>query len=247
MKRLAGLADRYFFGDLTTMRVVVTRPQADAERTASALRKHGHEVLVAPLMRVEPIDGRSRRRVERGRHHQRQCAGRDCATILHATRCIKLPLFAVGERSAQAARAAGFADVTSAGGDVRDLVQLIAEQRTGATAPLLYLAGEDRAADLIGELAAHGIKAEMRVVYRAVTAPFPPALIEALKAGAVDAVLHYSRRSADNYLAGAKAAGIAGGGARRAASVPRAARWPRRCRRRAPPVLPLRRILKRPR
>jgi uroporphyrinogen-III synthase len=50
----------------------------------------------------------------------------------------------------------------------------------------------------------------MRVVYRAVTVPFPAALIDALKAGEVDTVLHFSRRSADNYVAGAKKAGIAG-------------------------------------
>jgi uroporphyrinogen-III synthase len=90
------------------------------------------------------------------------------------------------------------------------LVQLLAERHADAAAPLLYLAGEDRAADLIGELNVHGIAAEMRIVYRAVTAPFPPAMIDALKAGAVDAVLHFSRRSADNYLAGAKAAGLLG-------------------------------------
>jgi len=49
----------------------------------------------------------------------------------------------------------------------------------------------------------------MRVVYRAAAAPFPSALIEALKAGEVDAVLHFSRRSAENYAAGARQAGIA--------------------------------------
>jgi uroporphyrinogen-III synthase len=73
---------------------------------------------------------------------------------------------------------------------------------------LLYLAGEDRAADLIGELTARGMAAEMRIVYRAVTTPFPPALIAALKAREIDAVLHFSRRSADNYLAGAREAGL---------------------------------------
>jgi uroporphyrinogen-III synthase len=121
-----------------------------------------------------------------------------------------LPAFAVGQRSADAARQAGFKDVTTANGDVRDLMQTLIARRTDTAAPLLYLAGEDRAADLVGELAAHGIAAEMRVVYRAVTTPFPPALIATLRAGQVDAVLHFSRRSADNYLAGAKAAGIAG-------------------------------------
>jgi uroporphyrinogen-III synthase len=36
------------------------------------------------------------------------------------------------------------------------------------------------------------------------------ALAEALKAGEVDTVMHFSRRSAENYVSGAKKAGIAG-------------------------------------
>jgi uroporphyrinogen-III synthase len=59
-------------------------------------------------------------------------------------------------------------------------------------------------------LVVHGIAAEMRVVYRAATAPFPPELIAALQAGEVDTVLHFSKRSAENYLAGAAEAGVAG-------------------------------------
>src|ERR1022692_4688065 len=164
------------------MRLVVTRPQADSERTAAALRARGHEVLIAPLLRVEPVtadlSGGWGGLIITSANAPGAIAGNPACKAL-----FKLPLFAVGRRSADAARQAGFSDVTSAGGDVRDLVQLIAERRADASAPLLYLAGEDRAADLIGELAAHGIAAEMRIVYRAVTAPFPPELIAALEAG----------------------------------------------------------------
>jgi uroporphyrinogen-III synthase len=190
------------------MRVVVTRPQADSERTAAALRARGHEVLVAPLLQVESVatdfaGGWGGIIIT--------SANAPGAIIGHAARdkLTKLPLYAVGQRSADAARQAGFANVTSAGGDVRDLVRLIAARRADAAAPLLYLAGEDRAADLVAELIAHGIAVEMAVVYRAVTAPFPPALTAALKAGEVDAVLHFSRRSADNCLIGAAQAGVA--------------------------------------
>ena len=191
------------------MRIVITRPQADGERTATALRARGHEVLVAPLMRVETIAA--------------NLAGAWGAVIVTSANApsalaydpardalIKLPLFAVGQRSAEAARQAGFINVTSAGGDVRDLVSTLMGQHANIKAPLLYLAGEDRATDLVGELSTHGIAAEMRIVYRAVAAPFPSALIEALKAGQVDVVMHFSRRSAENYLAGAKKAGIGG-------------------------------------
>ncbi len=57
---------------------------------------------------------------------------------------LALPLLAVGQRSAEAARAAGFTEVTSAGGDVRDLLRALATRRLDKVAPLLYLAGEDR-------------------------------------------------------------------------------------------------------
>ncbi len=190
-----------------TMRLIVTRPHPDSVRTAGALRARGHEVLQAPLMRVEPLavdlSGTWGAVIVTSANAPAAIAGNPARETI-----LKLPVFAVGRRSADAAREAGFANVTSAGGDVRDLVRLIAERRADAGAPLLYLAGEDRAADLVGELAVHGIATDMRIVYRAVTAPFPPELVAALKSGEVDAVLHFSRRSADNYLAGAGQAGL---------------------------------------
>jgi uroporphyrinogen-III synthase len=172
------------------------------------LRARGHEVLVAPLMQVEPVAADIRASWAAVIITSANAPG---AIAAHPARdaLIKLPVFAVGRRSAEAARQVGFSDVIAAGGDVRDLVRLIVARRANAVRPLLYLAGEDRAADLIGELTARGIAAEMRIVYRAASAPFPPALTAALKAGEIDAVLHFSKRSADNYLAGARQAGIA--------------------------------------
>ena len=37
------------------MRLLVTRPQPDAQRTAAALRDLGHHVLIAPLFEVEAL------------------------------------------------------------------------------------------------------------------------------------------------------------------------------------------------
>jgi uroporphyrinogen-III synthase len=190
------------------MRVVITRPQPASERTAAALAARGHDVWKVPLMRIEPIEadltGTWGAVVITSANAPGAIAGNPAFAAL-----LELPVYAVGRRSAEAAQQAGFADVTSAGGDVRDLVQLIAERHADAKAPLLYLAGEDRAADLVGELATHAIAAELRVVYRAVTAPFPDELVAALEAGGdVQAVLHFSKRSAENYVAGARAAGV---------------------------------------
>ena len=187
------------------MRVVVTRPQADGERTAAALEALGHEVLVAPLMRIEPVSANLA-----GTWSPVVVTSANALQAIPATADKTLPIFAVGDRSADAARRAGFAEVSSSNGDIKDLVRLVAARAVPATVPLLYLAGEDRAGDLIAQLAAHGIDAEMKVVYRTVAQPFPPVLVAALESGDVDAVLHFSRRSAELFVEGVRASGVTG-------------------------------------
>jgi uroporphyrinogen-III synthase len=190
------------------MRIVVTRPRVDGERTATALRACGYDVLVTPLMRIESmtadLGGAWSGVIVTSANAVNAIRDNSSCNVL-----LKLPLFTVGRRSAETARESGFKDVLSADGGVRDLLQLIGTRRPDRNTPLLYLAGEDRAADLIGDLSARGIAAEMRVVYRAVALPFPAALKNALEAGIVDAVVHFSRRAADSYVAGAKMAGVA--------------------------------------
>ena len=57
-----------------TMRLLVTRPEPDNERTAAALRAQGHEVVLAPLLRIEAVRRCRSRRAAVGRDpdHQRQ-------------------------------------------------------------------------------------------------------------------------------------------------------------------------------
>jgi uroporphyrinogen-III synthase len=187
------------------MYVLVTRPEPAAERTAAALAARGHKAWKVPLLKIEPVGAD----LSGGWGGVIVTSANAPAAATANPALLKLPAFAVGERSAEAARAAGFTDVSSAGGDVRDLIRVLRNRKAEAKAPLLYLAGEDRAADLVGDLAASGIVAEMRVVYRAATAPFPDALVAALESGDVQAAVHFSKRSAENYLAGAVEADIA--------------------------------------
>lgn len=187
------------------MRLLVTRP--DGARTAAELRTRGHEPVIAPLLRIEPIAD-----VDLGGNWVALVltsanAARAVATHPGRSALDGLPVFAVGGRSAQAAREIGFGDVTSADGDATDLAGLVVERVGEGT--LLYLAGEDRAGDLAGELAAHGLDVRTAVIYRAV--PVPALSEEAgatLAAGRIDGVLHYSRRSAEAFLDCAGRAGI---------------------------------------
>jgi uroporphyrinogen-III synthase len=191
------------------MRLLVTRPEPDGERTAATLRAQRCEVLLAPLLRVElvadtPLGANAWAAVAM------TSANATLAVEKHPRRAalLALPAYVVGARTAVAARAAGFGDVTSADGGIEELVSLIAK-RLPAGAALLYLAGEDRAGDLAGDLARAGVVVTTAVLYRAVKATRLPAPVRAaLVAGSLDGVLHFSRRSADVYLECARAVGV---------------------------------------
>ncbi len=121
-----------------------------------------------------------------------------------------LPVFAVGDATAAAARDAGFADVASAGGAVGDLAALVAARGDPAAGALLHVAGSAVAGDLAGLLEAEGFTVRRVVLYSATPAEaLDPDVRTALAAGAVHAVLFFSPRSAATFASVARAAGLA--------------------------------------
>ena len=179
------------------MRLLVTRPQGDGERTAARLRARGHHVTLAPLLRVEPVDFELPREALSAVVMTSANAAHAIARHPRREALVALRVFTVGRHTAEAARAAGFRAVESADGDKDDLVALISARYGERSAPLLYLAGEDRA----GDLAASGVPLLTAVAYRAVKVErFAPDVAAALAQGALDGVLHFSRRSAQAYL-----------------------------------------------
>ena len=187
------------------MRLLLTRPEPDAARSAEALRRRGHTVLVAPLTRLEGIaadfSGPFAALLMTSAN-----AARAAAQHARAAELRTLPVFAVGKRSAEAASEAGFADVTSADGARGDLVRLAAA-RLQHGARVLYLAGEDRAGDVGADLARRGIAVETAVIYRAAALEeLPGELLASLDS--LDGALHYSRRSVEILLRLAGRAGV---------------------------------------
>jgi uroporphyrinogen-III synthase len=190
------------------VRLLLTRPEPDAERTAAALRRQGHTVIVAPLMRIKILADAE---IGAGPWAAILITSANAAHAIGAHRrkiaLERVPVFAVGERSAQAMREAGFATVSSAEGGVGDLARLIGERMTPGSS-LLYLAGAERSGDLVGKLAARRFAVHTAVVYRAIAAAdLPPAATDALAQG-VEGVLHYSRRTAEAYVNAARDSGL---------------------------------------
>lgn len=191
------------------MRLLITRPQADAERSAAALRARGHEIVCAPMLHIENVP-----------NAQVPARAFDALMLssLNALRALQAlslppmlltrPLFLVGARSAHAAQVFGFTDIRSPAADAESLAGMLLEAFREQTVRILYLAGEDRTRDF-ADLAALGIVVDILVVYRARPAmSLPDEACAALRTGTLDGVLHYSERTAAAFLASARASGV---------------------------------------
>jgi uroporphyrinogen-III synthase len=191
------------------MAVLVTRPHPDNEATARALRERGFEVVLAPMLRFE--------QVPQGEALDTDLAGVivTSANALRAAEAelaplLALPLVAVGKHTADEARRLGFAKVISADGDAAKLRQRVRKEFKGKqAAKLLYLAGGDLSRDLSDELGADGFEVITRTTYRMVAlSGLSRETREAFAANEVEAVLHYSQRSARAFLEAARADGV---------------------------------------
>ena len=196
------------------MAVLVTRPHPDDETTAAGLRAQGFEVLQAPMLRFEPVafhddlDARYGAVIVTSAN-----ALRGLAPHLDGSRLLKLPLYAVGEHTAAAARGVGFENVIPANGDATALRELmlasVKARELKKASTLLYFAGADLARDLAGELGERGFTVVTHTTYRMTpVASLPREVCEAFAANRIEAVLHYSRRSARAFLEAARAAGV---------------------------------------
>jgi uroporphyrinogen-III synthase len=193
------------------VRVLVTRPEVEGERTAALLRALGHEVWLAPLLRIEPLpDLPFGRGPWAGVAFTSANAVRAVAAHPRLTELTTLSAYTVGARTREAAAAAGFARALSAEGDVEDLVRLV-EANVNDLLPILYFAGGERAGDLAAALAPTGRSVETVIAYRArLVSDFDADVRDAIAHRRIEIVLHYSARSAAAFLAAAEAAGVIG-------------------------------------
>lgn len=200
------------------MRVLVTRPREDAAGFVAALEARGHAAVLEPLLSVvprEPTDWppgheRTQALLVTSANGLRAFAGADPRRAL--------PVYAVGEASAAAARAAGFRTVFAAAGTVDDLAALVAGHADPAAGPLLHPAAGVLAGDLQGALATQGFAVLRVVLYDARPAvALSPESTRAINEGVIDVVSLFSPRTAATFASLTEAAGLVPACARMAA------------------------------
>lgn len=192
---------------LPDMRVLITRPEPDAARLAQALRARGHEPVLAPLMRIE-FASEAPPPETAGAVLLFTSANGARAAKAHGVHSAR-GAFVVGEATALAARAAGFAVDGVAGGDILSLAELVAN-RLPKDQLLVHAAGSDVAGDLQGALSAMGYRVLRWVAYEARATEMLPAAAAAFLGGEPGAVLLYSPRSAHLLAQLVRDAGLEG-------------------------------------
>jgi uroporphyrinogen-III synthase len=195
------------------MRVLLTRPEPDSTALAERLKKHGIDIdsVIAPLLEIVPRDPGPLPVPMDSVQALLVTSANAAERLASVTERRDVRVLCVGEATADAARAQGFAAVESADGAIEELTALALGTLDAKAGPVLHLSGEAVAGDLAGMLRLAGFEAHRLVVYEArpVEALGPRAVAE-LRRGRLDAVLFFSPRTAETFVSLVNAADLAG-------------------------------------
>lgn len=179
--------------------VLITRPVADAEDLARDINDLGFGVLIEPMMGIVPTN------------YEIPDLVASAGLIFTSANAVRvfgcpaahrdLPVFAVGQHTAQEARQLGYTKIFSADGDANDLAALIKKKADLQGQTLWHIRGEHVTAPLEEILKKDKIQVEPLIVYTAKTEDnFTPKCLSALKRGDVKTVTFFSKRTAENFI-----------------------------------------------
>lgn len=178
--------------------ILITRPEPGASETARRVQALGLTPVLCPMLVVRQVPASLPPALHIGA--VLVTSGNAVPALPEAYRSV--PLFAVGNATAERARLAGFAQVTSADGDAKDLAQQVRQLVDPAAGPLLLAAGRHNGKPLASELRHAGYRVSRRVVYAAdKVAALAPEASAALLEGRVRAALFFSAETARRFVA----------------------------------------------
>jgi Uroporphyrinogen-III synthase len=188
------------------MRILVTRPAHDAQRTAEKLIAMGHEPVVAPVMTISPTDIPA----------PAQSFDNIIVTSANgAARLADLPgwqdrtIYAVGPRTADAILEYGAPhDLRIAAGDAVSIIAMVKAEQPRQIS-ILHVTGVNHKAEPDRSLRAAGYEVFTWTAYEAAAASsLPETARQALQGKRLDAAIHYSRRSVETLVSLVTAAGM---------------------------------------
>jgi uroporphyrinogen-III synthase len=195
-----------------TLRALITRPEEDAAPLAAALNQRGIETAIESLLSIRTLTDAEldlsgvQAILFTSANGVRAFA--ELAAAKGAAGWRDLPVLAVGDATARTARAAGFAQVASAAGNVESLAELVAAKLDPQKGALFHAVGSAVAGDLAGSLGGRGFEVRRTMIYEARPAEsLSAATLDALHQGAFDLILFFSPRTAATFATLTQAAG----------------------------------------
>lgn len=181
------------------MRVLVTRPVEQATSTARKLSELGHQSVVAPLMKIRYFENVG---IEEDGFN---CIVASSSRALFAlaghpkfSNLRNLPLYCVGEHSAEIAEQLGFGNVANVGRDVEELCGILEQGQMIHRGKVLYVVGVARKPTLENYFFKLGLNFKVVELYESgPIKSFPEDVIEQIGHGQIDAVLVFSKRSGE--------------------------------------------------
>ncbi|HDZ74466.1 MAG TPA: hypothetical protein ENH55_17215, partial [Aurantimonas coralicida] len=178
-------------------RVLILRERDEARRTAAALEARGHQPLILPLEAARPLDQGPPQGAFAG---FAVTSARAVPALARHFPADRRPVFAVGERTGEAARGAGFPDVRVAGGTAPDIARLADAAGLSVETALLYAAGKTRTGTLEEAFDAAAISYAVWEVYEMIRLAPDDATVTSVFGGAApDAVLVLSAGQAEAF------------------------------------------------
>jgi len=143
----------------------VTRPLPQGERTAEKLRELGYHPILAPMLEIVPITPPEILDFDKAQAVL-VTSSNGVDALARLTDLRGFSVLTVGDRTAEAARLAGFEAVQSASGDGQALLDLAIGTLSPAAGPVLHVRGKD-AAFSFESLASKGFDFQQLIGYEA--------------------------------------------------------------------------------
>ena len=191
------------------MRVLITRPEPDADAFAEVCRNAGLSPVIAPLMVISFL----RRSINLDNVGALAfTSANGVRALTAATERRDLPVFAVGAATGKYAKDAGFDNVSIADGEIKSLTTLFTDGAVEIKGKILHIAGAHRAGDLVKDLSRRGFEARREVLYEARAVDTLPERARAALVGEppVEWAAFFSPRTASLFVALLKKSGIEG-------------------------------------
>ncbi|MEM7172705.1 MAG: uroporphyrinogen-III synthase [Pseudomonadota bacterium] len=182
------------------MNILITRPLEDARPLRALLLDKGHHPIIEPLLEIVPRNPDVAPIDLSGVQALLFTSANGVRIFAQRIPDRSLPVFTVGSATAAAAQSAGFATVSSAGGDVSDLAALVRERLAPDQGCLFQPVASVRAGDLQADLQHSGFTLRRAIIYDALPAiRFSEGTRRALEANEIDGVLLFSPRTAETF------------------------------------------------